>query len=64
MKGKVKFPFRVKCNGEYYAPGDPVKVDDVDEAVFRGAEVISTEEKKPESKVETEKPPNPQKREE
>lgn len=46
MKGKVKFPFRVKCNGEYYAPGDTVKVDDVDEAVSRGAEIISTDKEK------------------
>lgn len=46
MKRKVKFPFRVKYNGAYYAPGDTVKVDDVDEAISNGAEIISAEEKK------------------
>lgn len=46
MKGKVKFPFRVKYNGVYYASGDTVKVDDVDEAISNGAEMISTDGKK------------------
>lgn len=45
--GRVKFPFRVKANGEYYAPGEAVEVEDVAAAVAHGAEVI--EEPKPEA---------------
>lgn len=62
MKGKVKFPFRVKCNGEYYAPGDTVKVDDVDDAVSRGAEIISTDKEKTATTDEHDKE-KPQKKE-
>lgn len=38
--GRVKYPFRVKYNGEYYAPGEPIAVDDVAAAVELGAKVI------------------------
>lgn len=43
--GRVKFPFHVKANGEYYPPGAPVEVEDVATAVVQGAEPI--EEPKP-----------------
>ncbi len=43
--GRVRFPFRVKANGEYYHPGAAVEVEDVAAAVARGAEPI--EEVKP-----------------
>lgn len=33
----VKFPHKVKVNGEYYAPGTLIKVDDAAEYVKRGA---------------------------
>lgn len=38
--GRVKFPFRVKANGEYYPPGATVEVEDVADAVSHGAEPI------------------------
>lgn len=38
--GRVKFPFCVKANGEYYIPGAAVEVEDVAAAVARGAEPI------------------------
>lgn len=38
--GWVKFPFRVKANGEYYISGAAVEVEDVEAAVARGAEPI------------------------
>lgn len=65
MKGKVKFPFRVKYGGQYYAPGATVKVDDVDEAVSRGAEIISAEKEKHAvlDEHEKEKPEKSQKKE-
>lgn len=44
--GRVRFPFHVKANGEYYAPGETVEVEGVEEAVAQGAEVI--EKPKPE----------------
>lgn len=43
--GRVRFPFLVKANGEYYHPGAAVEVEDVAAAVARGAEPI--EEVKP-----------------
>lgn len=43
--GRVKFPFHVKADGEYYPPGAAVEVEDVAEAVAQGAEPI--EELKP-----------------
>lgn len=33
----VKFPHRVKVNGEYYAPGTLIEVDDAAEYVKQGA---------------------------
>lgn len=38
--GRVKFPFHVKANGEYYPPGAAVEVEDVAAAVAQGAEPI------------------------
>lgn len=38
--GAVKYPFRVKCNGTYYAPGEVIEVDNVAEAVEQGAEAV------------------------
>lgn len=38
--GRVAYPFRVKYNGQYYAPSEPIAVDDVAAAVELGAEVI------------------------
>lgn len=38
--GRVKFPFHVKANGEYYPPGAAVDVEDVAAAVAQGAEPI------------------------
>lgn len=38
--GRVKFPFHVKVNGEYYPPGAAVDVDDVAAAVAQGAEPV------------------------
>lgn len=40
--GKVKFPFHVKANGEYYPPGAAVEVEDVTAAAALGAEVMET----------------------
>lgn len=40
MQGWVKYPFRVKSGGKYYAPGEAVQVDDVAEAVEQGAEAM------------------------
>lgn len=42
--GRVKFPFHVKANGEYYPPGAAVEVEDVAVAVAQGAEVIEETE--------------------
>lgn len=42
----VKFPHKVKVNGEYYAPGTLIEVDDAAEYVKQGA----TEETKKGSK--------------
>lgn len=33
----VKFPHKVKVNGEYYAPGTLIEVDDAAEYVKQGA---------------------------
>lgn len=49
MQGWVKYPFRVKSGGKYYAPGEAVQVADVAEAIEQGAEVVeqpSTEQKR------------------
>ena len=44
--GRVKFPFHVKANGEYYPPpGAAVEVEDVAAAAAQGAEPI--EKQKP-----------------
>lgn len=40
MQGWAKYPFRVKSNGKYYAPGEAIQVDDVQEAVEQGAEAV------------------------
>lgn len=63
MKGRVTFPFRVKYNGKYYAPGDVVKVDDIDDAISNGAEVFGSDEKDSESKKDAEKHVKRQKKE-
>jgi hypothetical protein len=36
----VKYPFRVKCDGVYYAPFEPVFVEDLEAALARGAEAV------------------------
>lgn len=38
--GTVKYPFRVKCNGVYYAPGEIIEVANVEKAVEQGAEAV------------------------
>lgn len=38
---KIRFPFRVKVNGAYYAPGEVIQVENADEFVRQGAEVVS-----------------------
>lgn len=40
MHGWVKYPFRVKSNGVYYAPGEIIETDNVAEAVEQGAEAV------------------------
>lgn len=37
---KVTFPFRVKNGGRYYASGEIVEVDDVEDAIKDGATLI------------------------
>lgn len=39
----MTYPYRVKYDGKYYAPGDPVEV----------VEVTGSEEKKPENQEDT-----------
>ena len=38
--GSVRYPFRVKYNGTYYAPGEIIEVSNVAEAVEQGAETV------------------------
>ncbi len=42
--GRVRFPFHVKANGEYYPPGAAVEVEDVAAAVAQGAELEEVQE--------------------
>lgn len=42
---KVTFPFRVKSGGKYYAPGELVEVENVDDAIMDGATPIPEEQK-------------------
>lgn len=37
---RVKYPFHVKANGEYFNPGEAIEVEDAEAAVAQGAEVI------------------------
>lgn len=38
----VRYPFHVKAKGKYYAPGEPVEVDSLPEALACGAEPAET----------------------
>lgn len=41
--GRVCYPFRVKANGEYYAPGAVIEVEDTAAAVAQGATAVADE---------------------
>lgn len=44
----VTYPFRVKHNGKYYAPGEPITVDDATGYVAQGASELPCEVKEEE----------------
>lgn len=50
--GRVRFPFHVKANGKYYAPGEAVEVADVAAAVSQGAELAEGTETPAEARTE------------
>ncbi len=41
--GRVCYPFRVKANGRYYAPGEVFEVEDTASAAAQGATVVTDE---------------------
>lgn len=49
----IKFPFRVKINGEYHEPNETIEVEDATEYVRQGAVII---ERKAGRKQEAEEP--------
>ena len=55
---KVKFPFRIKSEGEYYEAGEVVDVNDLDEAISIGGvvadDVATVEQVETEQEIETE----------
>lgn len=51
MAQVIKFPFRVKLGGKYYAPNEPIKVNDASGYVAQGAIVIGETEADDEAKT-------------
>nr|DAG79794.1 MAG TPA: hypothetical protein [Caudoviricetes sp.] len=39
----VVYPFRVKCGGKFYRPGERIRVDDTSAHSVQGAVVLETE---------------------
>lgn len=52
----IKFPFKVKLGGEYYAAGEPVKVKNAEDYVAMGAVVIEQVAAAPKAKSAGRKP--------